>query len=58
MPLSVRVLAGRPCSAVVAMKVVATIVAVMRWWALMCRAAREWSSSQVMISVSVPVLRR
>jgi hypothetical protein len=33
-------------------KVDSTIGPVIWWCALMCRAYREWSSSQVMISVS------
>lgn len=57
MPLSVSVLAGQPCSAMVERKVASTMGPVMRGCALMCSAMREWSSSQVMTSTSRPACR-
>jgi hypothetical protein len=53
-PLSVRVEAGIPCSATVSRNAVSTIGPVTRWWAVIRSANREWSSSQVRISLSSP----
>ena len=47
-----------PWSAHVWLKVSTTIGPVIRRWTVTDSAQREWSSSQVMISVSAPVARR
>ena len=57
MPLSVKVEAGRPFSVAVVVKLLVTIGVVIRAWAVQCRSAREWSSSQEMVSTSLPSAR-
>jgi hypothetical protein len=53
-PLPVRVDAGAPCSRTAARKAASTMAPVTRCQAVIDRAYREWSSSQVKISVPVP----
>ena len=57
-PLSVRVAAGAPWAATVAVKVSMTAAPVTGRWAVQDNSSREWSSSQLRISTSVPSARR
>jgi len=52
--MSVRVAAGAPWRAIAARKAASTMGPVTRMWAVTDSAYREWSSSQVRISVPVP----
>ena len=54
MPLSVRVEAGGPWRAIVAVNVSSTVWTDTARWAEMWSRQREWSSSQEMMSAGVP----